>query len=383
MKKQCRRGREPSVMEDEVPFDLMEGILCRLPVKSLLRFKGVCKRWLLLIKNPKFIKLHQRSTQSHTKGSLVTVDRLNQLWSLDLSTLHVTKEAINQLPDDIILAGACNGLLCLATRDRNTIMLWNMSTKEHKILPPLSLPEKYIDLEVGFGYDPCNDDYKVVRFYDWAHRPIFYSLRLNSWGSKNYTYNCFGLTKQLLSPAVYVDGALNWTAPDYNNKSKVDIIISLDLNTEKARALRLPYYEPNDGFWVNSFDVLDGNLCVGFLKDTRYWRPHKGGLMKGYGNEDVVTDIWVMKEYGNDESWTKLFSFRGDPPSKPLTYIHGDQVLLLSTNADADTKDIICYNLKKKKFSLHGCIPERKLKLVSNYEARICHESLVPINPMF
>ncbi|OMP04694.1 hypothetical protein COLO4_09398 [Corchorus olitorius] len=240
-----------------------------------------------------------------------------------------------------------------------------MSTKEHKILPGFLPGFRAPAPLVGFGYDHCNDDYKVVCFYDWGHRAMFYSLRLNSWESKHYNRKIFRHCR-LLPPCggVYVDGAFNWRA---RHKDKVEILISLEFNTGNVRTdMRLPYHEHND--CVTSFDVLEGNLCVGFLKDT-------GRRMKEYGNEDVVTDIWVMKEFGNDESWTKLFSIRRTP-YKPLTCIHGDQVLLLSSDANGDDKaNLIYYNLNNKKFSLPVRIPE-----LDYYFGRICHESLVPIN---
>ncbi|OMO97101.1 F-box protein [Corchorus olitorius] len=154
---------------------------------------------------------------------------------------------------------------------------------------------------VGFGYDPFNDDYKVVRFYNcWTsghhdHLAIFYSLRLNSWER-----------------------------------------------------------------------IKHGNLCV------------------GYKNDDLMmTDIWVMKEYGNDESWTKLFSIRGAPLSKPLTYIHGgEQVLLLSTSTEGSAAaKLIYYNLKKekieKKINFFVCFPE--LVFAFRRQALLCHESLVSL----
>ncbi|OMP04692.1 hypothetical protein COLO4_09396 [Corchorus olitorius] len=316
-------------MEDEVPVDLVEDIFCRLPVKSVVRFKGISKRWLLQIKDPKFIKLHlQRSTKSHTQGSLVTVVNKNQLCSVDLGTLRITKESdipFSESPKCIRLVGACNGLLCLCSwDDNNNMMVWNMSTKEHRILPPV--PEEYASEAhrlslVGFGYDPCNDDYKVFRFYNYSmkgHLAIFYSLRLNSWGS-NYKqeYHNFRQFAFVKWAGVYAGGALNWIAHTTHHT-----IIGLDLNTENVRDLRFPY-KPNEPFFrINSILVLEGKLCVA-------------------GRKDHAIDIWVMEEYGKEESWKFLYSI---PPCstsvgginyvfKPLTYYHcgkdGDQVLPL------------------------------------------------------
>ena len=41
-----------------IPQEIINNILIRLPVKSLLRFQCVCKHWKTLIKNPSFISHH-------------------------------------------------------------------------------------------------------------------------------------------------------------------------------------------------------------------------------------------------------------------------------------------------------------------------------------
>ncbi|XP_050129191.1 F-box/kelch-repeat protein At3g23880-like [Malus sylvestris] len=42
----------------QLPYEIAEEILLQLPVKSLLRFRSVCKPWLALISDPKFVKSH-------------------------------------------------------------------------------------------------------------------------------------------------------------------------------------------------------------------------------------------------------------------------------------------------------------------------------------
>ncbi|MCI53759.1 F-box/kelch-repeat protein, partial [Trifolium medium] len=57
-----------SVSSDAEPLptlslDLIEEILCRLPVKLLVQLRCVCKSWNALISDPKFAKKHlSRST---------------------------------------------------------------------------------------------------------------------------------------------------------------------------------------------------------------------------------------------------------------------------------------------------------------------------------
>jgi len=50
-------------------FDLFEEILCRLPLRSLMQFKCVCKSWKLLISNPKFAKKHLRISLTFCRDS--------------------------------------------------------------------------------------------------------------------------------------------------------------------------------------------------------------------------------------------------------------------------------------------------------------------------
>ena len=54
-----------------VPQDLLEDILKRLPVKSILRFKCVNKSWFTLFHNPTFIAKHYSYSLSQNSPSLI------------------------------------------------------------------------------------------------------------------------------------------------------------------------------------------------------------------------------------------------------------------------------------------------------------------------
>ncbi|KAK3012848.1 hypothetical protein RJ639_010348 [Escallonia herrerae] len=53
-------------MSDYLPDEIIEEILTKLPVKSLLRFTAVCKSWYSHIKNPSFINAHLNQTIANT-----------------------------------------------------------------------------------------------------------------------------------------------------------------------------------------------------------------------------------------------------------------------------------------------------------------------------
>ena len=108
-----------------------------------------------------------------------------------------------------------------------------------------------------------------------------------------------------------VNGTINWLASKDTKKSKY-FILSLDLGNESYQEVLLPNYGQGDAC----------NFHLSVFRDC---------LIMFSG--DVV---WVMKEYGNKESWTKLFtiSYRRDPRTTPYSCIKAiyvfedDQVLL-------------------------------------------------------
>ncbi|KAL7250030.1 hypothetical protein ACSBR1_012097 [Camellia fascicularis] len=58
-------------MSDNLPQKVVFDILARLPVKSLLQMRCVCKSWNSLINNPSFITLHINQTLSNNNNELL------------------------------------------------------------------------------------------------------------------------------------------------------------------------------------------------------------------------------------------------------------------------------------------------------------------------
>ncbi|KAF3515079.1 hypothetical protein F2Q69_00004281 [Brassica cretica] len=102
-----------------LPFDLVESILYRLPVASLVRFKSTCKQWCALLIDKRFIYKHLDLSregfirvQDHKSFQVINLE------TPDLSSL--------QGPDDIDLMIHCDGLLlCRFDNRDNNLVVWN------------------------------------------------------------------------------------------------------------------------------------------------------------------------------------------------------------------------------------------------------------------
>ncbi|XP_060170560.1 F-box protein CPR1-like [Lycium barbarum] len=181
-------------------------------------------------------------------------------------------------------------------------------------LPVVSFGRENGHVTFGFGYDVVNDDYKVVRILQFActeRKGWFcsdvkvYSLKSKSWkGVEEFPY----LVKLRL--CTYLNGALHWVVSTEIKIPLERLIVAFDLETEKCRIVPHPPYT-NETFSVK-LDVLGGCLCTShsywfdcFLDDWQYLDSFVDHM-----------DIWVMKEYGVKESWTKIMSI--EQPDTPI-----------------------------------------------------------------
>lgn len=92
---------------------------------------------------------------------------------------------------------------------------------------------------------------------------------------------------QLKKPCKFLNGKLHWAVQHSHDFSENKKIISMDLTNEKWGMLEQPLYTGGN-FFVN-LDEVGTDLSI-FCK---YMRSH--------------VDVWVMREYGVKESWTKKY----------------------------------------------------------------------------
>jgi F-box interacting protein len=339
-------------MLDHLPHEVIVEILSRLPVKSLVRFICVSKTWYSLISSPHFIATHLNRAMSDPQYPPYLLlghydDEMQKarftLHSSDdpFPRKHIYKQvnysfaALNQLlyyhRDEVertggffecasdftefhrppksrgqffSIVGSSNGLLCLADDvsgcESCEYVLWNPSIQKAIRLPRPESHGPHMH-SLGFGYDPASDDYKLVRlaYLEGKTRIRFntvpplveiYTLRTGAWRSVAAPGPPYVIGERSFS--ALVNGAVHWLAhtPLCQDAFR-NAIVSFNVGDDAFGEMAVP--EELQGYLLNmAVTVLNGYLAL---------------VPCNRRSGDECHSVWVMKEYGTAESWTKLF----------------------------------------------------------------------------
>ncbi|KAF7811477.1 F-box protein [Senna tora] len=156
--------------------DLLFEILLRLPIKSLLTFKSICKHWLSLISSPQFS--------------------------------HFVKHSL-----EVEVLQSCNGLLlCSDYRGYPPYCVYNPTTKQYSVLPPLKSYESYHHVRGGvcLAFDPSKSlHYKVVfvRRSNFSYLIEIYSSENGQWRVSSF-FTGYDFVE--LRSGVFWNGSVHW-----------------------------------------------------------------------------------------------------------------------------------------------------------------------------
>ncbi|WMV47801.1 hypothetical protein MTR67_041186, partial [Solanum verrucosum] len=257
-------------------------------------FRCVSKSWLALISSPKFVKTHlslsvKNKDYPHHRVVLTVRNEsisgesrpVHSYYSLSSLRNHsvidpfVLDFPMKKPQQGISIVGSVNGLICVAIGDGD-LFIWNPSIRKFK-----NLPDSRLKLEVVGVL--C-----VEKKYDFHHNDVkIYSLKSDSWRNKDDVPD--GV--ELMEPCEFLDGKLHWVG-GFNGgvHHKERTIISMDLADEKWGTLEQPLYTGGNFFaWLQ---VVGSDLSMSYY----YMRSQ--------------TDVWVMREYGVKESWTKTYTVK-------------------------------------------------------------------------
>jgi F-box interacting protein len=299
-----------------LPFELIVEILCLLPVKFLWNLRSVCKSWKSLISDPKFAKKHLRGSQlahvilSFTNPSdefLLRAYPLPSIFNAITASVTQLRYPLNNRNHYNQIVGSCDGIICFSI-DQYHSLLWNPSIGKFKKLRSLRNHRRKDSYTMyGFGHDHLSDSYKVVvvfccesligrrRSAGYKTKVKVHTPGTNYWRRIKDFPPCVPFNNS----GKFVSGTLNWPGLDASGSSF--LIISLDLGNESYQEFLPPDYGGKVGHAL-ILDVLRDCLCI-------------------FTHIDIFSEVWIMKEYGNRESWTKLFGvpFMGNIFSKLLS----------------------------------------------------------------
>ncbi|KAJ0801416.1 putative F-box domain-containing protein [Helianthus annuus] len=154
-------------MEEVLPENLILDVLSRLPVKTIIRCKCVCKEWRDLVSDPYFVRLHLSRS-----GEALLIRKPERAVSLDWVEmeheddyhLHPVKsiKLCYGLPL-FLFPGSVNGLICCyrSYSSITVVYILNPVLEEYMILPKLQLEN--VIFTCGFGVSAAGE-YKVILY---------------------------------------------------------------------------------------------------------------------------------------------------------------------------------------------------------------------------
>ncbi|KAI3468778.1 hypothetical protein Pfo_025441 [Paulownia fortunei] len=356
----------------ELPPNVLSEILSRLPIKSLFACRSICKTFLNLTSfNPHFNSLHSSNTAENLIiqfGNLYKPTRLVHLVDSELDTAFRFGEKVKlkpmfQIPkypakyfkkyrvyvgeeNKFVLVNSCNGLLYFAERsvcERSFIC--NPITNEYVTLLEFDEErnERQLTMGLWFGFSPGENQYKVLRIFSTVTgKPWEMGFKQEFWAQVHVVGSCSwrDIEDKPLSEYlswdtcfVFLNGTVYWLCR-YPEMSK--FILFFDFQKEKFGEILPPLdfgIDQQMSRHSMSIGVLGGYLCV--TDDTQHF------------------DIWVMKKYDSQDSWTKEFIVDTaipmgrplDGPFRPLQILRNGKILMIWVD-----RILVCYDPKKKSF---------------------------------
>ncbi|KAK8503642.1 hypothetical protein V6N11_030730 [Hibiscus sabdariffa] len=301
------KGSKNKEMSDYMPVEVILKILKRLPVKSLVRCRSVCKTWNSLICDPSFISTHlQASLSNNTPFLLLGCKKLSR----HNFSLHYDNDGFEEFKQlqfppfgymtDSPLVGSCNGLICvqLVPYDGHRYVLWNPSIQNYISLPRVRVSEiAYIN--VGFGFDSTTNDYKLLLVgFDMDDKwiqPYLFSLNGNSWKRVTAVYPDYDFGPETSLP--FGSGAVHWLGQQERRDGEFGhAVLGFDLSAEKFFEINMP--ESLIGLGLIDLSIMKyGESSIAVSTDPR----------------DAEHELWIMKKYGVVESWTKVLTLHTVP----------------------------------------------------------------------
>ncbi|MED6207225.1 hypothetical protein PIB30_033819 [Stylosanthes scabra] len=330
---------------DNLTPELLQEIFLRLPVKSLIQLKCVSKQWHSLISDSNFAKFHYDATIANNNNSklMYLSGDCSKAYCVKIGASSIHHDYAVRLQatykhDKLRIIGSSRGFILLQNDVPEPVLaLWNPAMGSHRTVP---YPDNFWNVNFycpdhfcgGVVYEKFNDDYLVVLGSVKANehqklRPQwkFFSVRTNSWkeieGGDRFVPS-YPLHRQ---QGLLYNEAIHWLAIDIGSgkcKARSLVIVAFDTVTKTLSMIPLPYPQHTHEWKLS---LLGGRGYFGIFMMNK-----------------IIPEIWVMKEYKVESSWTKLNIVLPCMNFNPLCFTESDEVV-----GRKDKKQIVKFRGKR------------------------------------
>ncbi|XP_048600582.1 F-box/kelch-repeat protein At3g13680-like [Brassica napus] len=293
----------------DLPDDLAEEILSRVPLTSLSAVRSTCRKWNNLSKNQVFGK-SASTGRKHFLGFMLKDYKVCSM-KFDLQGIGNEGDFVDPSIKEVSILDQveitqvfhCGGLLLCVTKDRSRLLVWNPYLGQTRWTQPRNTfrsEDRY-----AVGYDK-NRNYKILRVFGKYDTKgefgsvdkylIFgyeiYELSSSSWKVFNVSpdWNIDSYQRGVsLKGHTYFLAEERWTI---GRRNKTEEIISFDFTTEKfGKRLPLPFKTHDVGNFVSLSCVREEQLAV----------LHQSSVI------DHTLEIWVSSNIDlGAVSWSKF-----------------------------------------------------------------------------
>ncbi|KAL1222042.1 putative F-box protein [Cardamine amara subsp. amara] len=349
-------NHRPNPTKIYIPLDLQISTLLRLPVKSLHRFQCVSKVWSSIITSRDFRNKHFNIAASSSPPPLLITfkdfyDKKLLLVMLrnpnassssrvpytDLSLLKVYGKMVNNTAWGLIsLRIGVNEGIC----NPSTRLLDIFPQQKYKIIAEFGPPPKYC-----FGYDPVEDQYKVLAVDQLFWRAEHKVLVVGGEGGWR-DISCAVSQHWAHTSGLYMNGFIYYGAvcqPMLISSPEDSIIVCFNVKLETFNIIKVPSKVVPDGsvnMWVDTPYQFTDKILINYGGRIGVVENPREGRFRVWVVEDAEKEEWSMNTYHLPQSAAGL-NF------KVMETFHNGEICMVS-KVLSDPFSLFYYNLKTK-----------------------------------
>ncbi|CAL5031391.1 unnamed protein product [Urochloa decumbens] len=376
----------------DLPEDIHAEILARLPAKSVLRFRSVCKAWRRITTDPRFLAAHARLRPAEVVLYMYLDSALRENrppgYAINISGEQAGHQRLVRYPEDVtdppgpwsaimpqhcLLLASCDGVLLFATKDAGSYLLCNPVTRQWTALPKLNAGGGAVVSEYAFYFHEASGEHRLLCGHrspaaGVGRQTAWWVLSTGAAGPRRLvdTHGAAGLGVRGLredqATPVALHGRLHWPPrPDALRRE----VVAFDAAAETFHAMAGPRVAAAAGALIVKLFAMDGLLVAADFGEAKH------------------VDLWFLADYGAaDRRWECRHRVA------MLPWVSGWNPFWLSTRdlkaaAGDDRGNVMLanqhgfcvYSVRTKTLRRVSCVPKRSNNLLVS--RHVFRESLV------